>query len=73
MKSLTARALCAGNGLAGMKQRDLLRWNSKQQIQNSAYISEEELRNEVKKIGAIIERCDDSFVVYDDSLSACDL
>ncbi|KAL8159028.1 hypothetical protein V2J09_000565 [Rumex salicifolius] len=42
-------------GSAGMKQRELIRWYSEQQIQNSSYSSEEELRNEVKKIGAIIE------------------
>lgn len=47
--------LFAGDGLAGMKQKDLIRWYVEQQHQKNAYSSEEELNSEVKKVGAIIE------------------
>ncbi|KAL8151527.1 hypothetical protein V2J09_021335 [Rumex salicifolius] len=64
-----------GSGLAGVKQKDLIRWYLEQQFQKSAYSSEEELRQEVKKIGAIIEsliRREGYLIVVDDGRQAAD-
>jgi len=47
--------ISAGNGLAGMKQGDLIVWYIEQQNAQGAYNSTEEVREEVKCIKAIIE------------------
>ena len=45
----------AADGLAGMKQGDLIIWYCEQQNAQGAYASTEEVKEEVKCIKAIIE------------------
>jgi DNA replication licensing factor MCM6 len=45
----------AGDGLAGMKQGDLIIWYVEQQNAQGAYSSTDEVKEEVKCIKAIIE------------------
>lgn len=47
--------LNAGTGLAGMRQRDLIKWYVNQQNEKNIYSSMEEAAAEVSKIKAIIE------------------
>jgi hypothetical protein len=47
----------AGSGLAGMKQRDLIKWYVDQQNEKNNYSSVEEAKVEISQIKAIIEVC----------------
>lgn len=47
--------MCAGTGLAGMRQRDLIQWYVSQQNEKNNYNSMEEAAAEVSKVKAIIE------------------
>lgn len=47
--------LITGNGLAGMRQRDLIQWYVNQQNELNSYSSMEEASAELSKIKAIIE------------------
>jgi len=44
-----------GNGLAGMRQKDLIQWYVDQQNERNNYSSMEEVTAEISKIKAIIE------------------
>lgn len=46
-----------GNGLAGMRQKDLIQWYVDQQNERNNYSSMEEVAAEISKIKAIIEVC----------------
>lgn len=46
---------CAGTGLAGLRQRDLIQWYISQQNEKNNYSSIEEAAAEVTKVKAIIE------------------
>lgn len=46
---------CAGSGMAGMRQADLIKWYVEQQNEKNNYSSEEEAHAEVNKLKAIIE------------------
>lgn len=45
----------AGTGLAGMRQKDLIKWYVEQQNEKNTYSSMEEVKKEVSKLKAIIE------------------
>jgi hypothetical protein len=45
------------SGLAGMKQRDLIKWYVDQQNEKNNYSSVEEAKVEISQIKAIIEVC----------------
>ncbi|KAK7303820.1 hypothetical protein RJT34_14737 [Clitoria ternatea] len=66
-------ALREGTGLAGMRQRDLIRWYVDQQNEKNNYSSMEEVEAEVSKIKAIIEsliRREGYLIVVDDGRQA---
>lgn len=46
---------CAGTGLVGMRQRDLIHWYVRQQNEKNSYTSAEEASAEITKVKAIIE------------------
>lgn len=46
---------CAGTGLSGMRQRDLIQWYITQQNEKNAYSNVDEAAAEVTKVKAIIE------------------
>lgn len=52
---LSVGLLIAGNELAGMRQRDLIKWYVDQQNEKNNYSSIEEAKTEVSQIKAIIE------------------
>lgn len=45
----------AGTGLAGMRQKDLIKWYIDQQNEKNTYSTMEEVKKEITKIKAIIE------------------
>jgi len=47
--------LITGNGLSGMRQKDLIQWYVDQQNERNNYSSMEEVQAEISKIKAIIE------------------
>ncbi|TKY72639.1 DNA replication licensing factor MCM6 [Spatholobus suberectus] len=62
-----------GNGLAGMRQRDLIQWYVNQQNERNNYSNMEELAAEVSRIKAIIEcliRREGYLIVVDDGQAA---
>uniref|UniRef100_M8BM25 DNA replication licensing factor MCM6 n=1 Tax=Aegilops tauschii TaxID=37682 RepID=M8BM25_AEGTA len=64
-----------GDGLAGMKQGDLIIWYVEQQNAQGAYSSTEEVKEEVKCIKAIIERLiqrEGHLVVIDEGTAAAE-
>ncbi|GAV80097.1 MCM domain-containing protein [Cephalotus follicularis] len=64
-----------GTGLAGMRQKELIRWYVEQQNQKNNYSSEEEARKEAKDISAIIEcliRREGLLIVVDDAAAEDD-
>lgn len=64
-----------GDGLAGMKQGDLIIWYVEQQNAQGAYASTEEVKEEVKCIKAIIERLiqrEGHLIVIDEGTAVAD-
>ncbi|KAK4259895.1 hypothetical protein QN277_006183 [Acacia crassicarpa] len=62
-----------GDGLAGMRQRDLIQWYVNQQNEKNNYSSMEEASAEITKIKAIIEsliRREGHLIVLDDGMQA---
>ncbi|KAH7569745.1 hypothetical protein JRO89_XS06G0259700 [Xanthoceras sorbifolium] len=62
-----------GTGLAGMRQKDLIKWYVEQQNEKNNYSSMEEVKKEVSKIKAIIEslvRREGHLIVVDDGTQA---
>ncbi|KAJ3694519.1 hypothetical protein LUZ60_009999 [Juncus effusus] len=62
-----------GSGLAGMKQKDLLAWYIEEQNKQGKYQSTEEVKEEVKRIKAIVERLiqrEGHLIVIDDGASS---
>ncbi|KAK2635068.1 hypothetical protein Ddye_029860 [Dipteronia dyeriana] len=62
-----------GSGLAGMRQKDLIKWYVEQQNEKNNYSSMEEVKKEVSKIKAIIEslvRREGHLIVVDDGRQA---
>ncbi|WVZ21309.1 hypothetical protein V8G54_008631 [Vigna mungo] len=62
-----------GNGLAGMRQKDLIQWYVDQQNERNNYSSMEEVAAEISKIKAIIEsliRREGHLIVVDDGQEA---
>ena len=53
--------MTAGTGLAGMKQRELIKWYVIQQNEKNNYTSQEEAAADVSKVKAIIEVNDNTF------------
>lgn len=47
--------LITGNGLSGMRQKDLIQWYVDQQNERNNYSSMDEVQAEISKIKAIIE------------------
>ncbi|CAJ1975973.1 unnamed protein product [Sphenostylis stenocarpa] len=66
-------AAMQGNGLAGMRQKDLIQWYVDQQNERNNYSSMEEVTAEISKIKAIIEsliRREGHLIVVDDGQEA---
>ncbi|BAT80237.1 hypothetical protein VIGAN_02323500 [Vigna angularis var. angularis] len=66
-------AAMQGNGLAGMRQKDLIQWYVDQQNERNNYSSMEEVSTEISKIKAIIEsliRREGHLIVVDDGQEA---
>ncbi|XP_014502219.1 DNA replication licensing factor MCM6 isoform X2 [Vigna radiata var. radiata] len=66
-------AAMQGNGLAGMRQKDLIQWYVDQQNERNNYSSMEEVAAEISKIKAIIEsliRREGHLIVVDDGQEA---
>ncbi|ESW10876.1 hypothetical protein PHAVU_009G245600 [Phaseolus vulgaris] len=66
-------AAVQGNGLAGMRQKDLIQWYVDQQNERNNYSSMEEVTAEISKIKAIIEsliRREGHLIVVDDGQEA---
>ncbi|KAL9453154.1 hypothetical protein AB3S75_008867 [Citrus x aurantiifolia] len=62
-----------GTGLAGMRQKDLIKWYVEQQNEKNTYSSMEEVKKEVSKLKAIIEsliRREGHLIVVDDGRQA---
>ncbi|KAG5006055.1 hypothetical protein AAZX31_09G046400 [Glycine max] len=66
-------AVVQGNGLSGMRQKDLIQWYVDQQNERNNYSSMEEVQAEISKIKAIIEsliRREGHLIVVDDGQAA---
>ncbi|KAJ0016522.1 hypothetical protein Pint_11724 [Pistacia integerrima] len=64
-----------GTGLAGMRQKDLIKWYIDQQNEKNTYSTMEEVKKEITKIKAIIEsliRREGHLIVVDDGRQAVD-